>query len=263
MSFRCLLMMLLAMAGIVFAPISRGAGKSPGFHLEPNLISMGASYNGARASISGDMPDTSEVVVCVSQKARDFDFFQKGHVLNLFWMNVGEITVNNVPAVYMLHLPHGISVSDVVQKATQKGLIIGYDALEKQASITPDDGDSASKFKEFIKFKESKGLYAIHPDSVTYTSFEQAPHRKTFSCDLTIPSEMEQGTYRVTTYVFDEDGTVRTDERNLKIEETGLPAMVVSLAFDHGSIYGVVSAIIAILAGLLMGVIFKGGKGAH
>jgi hypothetical protein len=39
--------------------------------------------------------------------------------------------------------------------------------------------------------------------------------------------------------------------------------MMSSMAFNHGTLYGIVAVMVAILAGLLTGVVFKGGKGAH
>ncbi|MBW2022615.1 MAG: TIGR02186 family protein, partial [Deltaproteobacteria bacterium] len=49
----------------------------------------------------------------------------------------------------------------------------------------------------------------------------------------------------------------------LKAEEKGLPNLVASLAFQHSTTYGVLATVIAIIAGLIMGIIFKGGKGGH
>ena len=263
MSFRSLLISIVAMAGMLSVSVCRGEMKRPVFHLEPNLIPIGASYNGAQADISGEIPENADAVVCVSQEARDFDFFKKGHVLGLFWMNVGEITFKNVPAVYMLYLPGTLPESRVTEMATRKNLAIGYDALEKQAIIMPDEGDRTAKFAEFIRLKASDGFYAVHPDAVVYGTSGKKPGTKTFSCRLKIPSKMKHGVYRVTTYVFKEDGTVQATDQDLKIEETGLPKMITALAFDHGALYGVLSAVIAVAAGLLMGAVFKGEKGAH
>jgi hypothetical protein len=49
----------------------------------------------------------------------------------------------------------------------------------------------------------------------------------------------------------------------LQVKQVGLPAFISKLAFERGALYGLLATIIAIAAGLLMGVIFKGEKGAH
>jgi hypothetical protein len=74
---------------------------------------------------------------------------------------------------------------------------------------------------------------------------------------------MHQGSYTVKTFIVKSGRGVDTVKRTLKLEQTGLPAAIVSLAFDHALFYGVLSALIALTAGLLMGFIFKGQKGAH
>jgi uncharacterized membrane protein YraQ (UPF0718 family) len=43
----------------------------------------------------------------------------------------------------------------------------------------------------------------------------------------------------------------------------GLPALLATLAYEHGALYGVIAVIIAILTGFAMGYIFKKGGGGH
>ena len=263
MSNRYLIIFILASVVWVFRPLTSHGENIPGIRLEPDLIAIGASYNGARTTLSGEIPGNAEVLICVSREPQNFEFFKKGHVLGLFWMNVGEVTISNVPDIYMLYLPSAVPESAVTGFALDRQPAIGFDALEKQASISPDEGDKADRFREFVKLKKSNGLYAIHPDAVTYKPSTVNPAMKSFSCALEIPSAMHEGEYQVTAYVRNDQGEYHADSRMLKIKETGLPAMVVSLAFDHGTAYGVLSVIIALAAGLLMGVVFKGEKGSH
>lgn len=258
-----MIIFILASAALVLQANSGHSEMLPGIHMEPNLISIGATYNGARVSISGEIPEDSEVLIRVSKEAENADLFKKGHVLGMFWMNVGEITFHNVPGVYMLYLPDAIPESAIAGEPKFKQLDIGLNALEQQASITPDDGTKERQFREFVKLKKSEGLYGVHENAVRYHPSESNPAMKSFSCELEIPPAMHQGAYPVTTVILKDGRVYQTDTRTLKIEETGLPAMVASLAVDHGAVYGVLATLIAIMAGLLMGVIFKGGKGVH
>jgi uncharacterized protein (TIGR02186 family) len=234
-----------------------------GIQLEPNLISIGAFYNGARASLSGEIPGDAEVLIRVSKEAEDIDFFRKGRVWGLFWMNVGKITFHNLPGVYMLYLSENISESLIAHEPELRRMGIGFDALTHNASITPDNSDKDARFREFIELKKSDGQYAVHENALVYHLSEPNAATKSFACDLTIPPAMPQGIYEVTTFVFKNGGVYLTDTRTLKIEETGLPAKIVSLAFGHGTAYGILSVLIAITAGLLMGIIFKSDKSSH
>jgi hypothetical protein len=67
----------------------------------------------------------------------------------------------------------------------------------------------------------------------------------------------------VTTFILENGRVLKTDERQLKIKEIGLPAMISALAFDHAILYGILATLIALGAGLLTGFVFKGAKGGH
>ena len=50
---------------------------------------------------------------------------------------------------------------------------------------------------------------------------------------------------------------------NIDVREVGMPAWISSLAFNHGALYGILAVLVAVVAGLGTGILFKGGKGAH
>ena len=54
-----------------------------------------------------------------------------------------------------------------------------------------------------------------------------------------------------------------TARREIDAREVGMPAWISALAFNHGTLYGVLAVLVAIIAGLVTGIIFKGEKGAH
>ena len=74
---------------------------------------------------------------------------------------------------------------------------------------------------------------------------------------------MPQGVFKIEVFAIRDDAILATGTQEMKVAEVGLPAMMSSMAFNHGTLYGIVAVMVAILAGLLTGVVFKGGKGAH
>ncbi|MGO9531585.1 MAG: TIGR02186 family protein, partial [Syntrophobacteraceae bacterium] len=51
-------------------------------------------------------------------------------------------------------------------------------------------------------------------------------------------------------------------EQPLTVNLVGFPALLAQLAFGHAALYGILATLIALLAGLAVGLIFQ-GKGAH
>ncbi len=257
---RLVLIFVMIVAGLVYIPVLSAA---PGadIRLEPNLVAIGASYNGTRVSLSGEVPRDAEVLVRLSGATTDEVFLEKGRVLGVLWMNTDKVTFHHIPKTYLLYTPSGITAADLIENPQWRDLGIGFGALKEQAEITPAGEKLNEQFGEFLKLKTKEGLYGVHENAVTYGGDGKA--NKSFTGQLEIPSAVPPGTYTVTTFII-KDGKIReTIDQQLKIEETGLPAVISSLAFGHSVLYGILAILFAIGAGLLMGVFFRKGGEAH
>jgi len=239
------LSMVLALSGI-------GMGGSLKLRLEPNVIIIGATYNGASIKVTGEVPQGSEAVIYVTGHRRDTEFKKKGKALGLLWMNIGTVVFHDVPNLYLLF------TSD---QANIKSLPIGFEALKKEISITPEPEDKDFLFREFLKLKTKEGLYSINKGALEYG--KSINGTKPFTCNVTLPSKLVPGNYEVHLAAINSGKVIASAKEILKAEEKGLPNLVASLAFQHSTTYGVLATVIAIIAGLIMGIIFKGGKGGH
>ncbi|RLB85632.1 MAG: hypothetical protein DRH15_03170 [Deltaproteobacteria bacterium] len=220
--------------------------------LEPNVIIIGATYNGAIVKVTGQVPEDSEAVVYITGHRKDTEFKKKGKALGLLWMNIGTVVFHNVPNLYLIF---------TALDANTKGLPVGLEALKKEIAITPESEDKDFLFKEFLKLKTKEGLYSITKGALKYD--KPSKGMKPFTCTATLPSKLVPGSYEVHLAAINSGKIVASVKEVLKAEEKGLPNLVASLAYQHSTTYGILATIIAIIAGLIMGVIFKGGKGGH
>lgn len=229
--------------------------------LKPNHIAMGATFNGATVSVTGEIPADSEVLVRLLGHYRDTKLKKKGRALGFLWMNMGAIEFQNIPSVFLL-LP-----SDGLEKLLEKNsdrwrkIGLGFGALEEKATIIPASEDKQRLFKDFRKLKESAALYGIQENRVRYGATTRS--MKPFTAALSIPSAIPQGTYKVQVFAIKDASIVARAEEQIAAEEVGFPATLSFLAFNHSTLYGVLAVVVAIIAGLLTGVIFKGAKGGH
>lgn len=254
------LILIIIMAVVTgLLPLSAITAEAIDIQMEPNVVQIGAFYNGGHVSVSGDIPHDAEVIIQLSGATQDAEFLKKGRVFGVLWMNTDTISFHDIPEVYMLYLPSAISESDLSKEHMPP---VGFNALKGQCTLTPAGEDKDLQFQEFIKLKTMEGIYAVKENAVTYHN-NMDNKKKIFACELEIPSRMAQGIYTVTTFILKKGKVIQTEDRQLKIKETGLPAMINSLAFDHAVLYGILATLIAIAAGLLTGVIFKGQKGGH
>ncbi len=252
--FKRIIICFFLAAGYLFVQSGISAAVAPcDVQLEPNLVTVGATYNGAKVGVTGTISDDAQVVIEVEGATAETTLLKKEHVFGLLWMNSGTVTLEGLPKVYMLYLPDDMA-------ASKSDLGIGLAALKSRATVLPDDGTAAQKLDEFFKLKKKEGLYAIHEDAIAYGTKDGI---RTFSCELKVPAAMHQGIYTVKTSVLQNGQVIETVSSPLKVEEVGLPALIRSLAFNHALLYGIMATLVAVFAGLLMGYIFQGEKGAH
>ena len=258
---RFILISLTVMAGLSIRTPALQAAQGVTVHLEPNLVAIDASYNGTRVSLSGDVPREASVLVRLSGATRNDEFLKKGRVMGFLWMNTGTITFHHIPRIYLLYAPPGVTARDLAENSTWQDLGIGFGALRNQTELTPAGEDFDTQFREFLKLKIKEGLYGVHENAVTYQDADG--DMKSFQAALTIPCAVPPGNYTVTAFILKNGTVLESVDQQLKIEESGLPALISSLAFNHGALYGVLSILFAIGAGLLMGMFFKKGGEAH
>jgi len=243
-----LILITLTTAGVAAPPVS--------LQVEPNLVSIGAMYNGAEVVATGEIPRDAEVIVRVTGDREDAVLSEKGKAFGLLWMNTGEVTLHGAPTVYMLYLPE----TDASKGSARWG-DVGFESLRKEIGIKSSNGTADLDFDEFLKLKQKEGLYAIHKDALTYGKEEGAI--RPFFCKMFMPPRMRQGTYEVTAMVMEEGKVLKKVTDQLKIERAGFTRFMTRLALHHGTLYGVMACLVALMAGLFMGLVFKGGKGAH
>lgn len=222
--------------------------------LESRVVHIGTFYSGGKVSISGTVPAESEALVRVTGKTEELRLKRKGRALGIFWMNQDTVVFHEVPSVYLLFTSRGFT--NMAQETE-----IGLQSLQSKIKIEPSSAHAEDNFQELLKLKESTGLYGVSCDAVSYG--EALGGIKRFSAELRIPARMPPGDYRVEVFALNSGEVVGKAADHLTVDKVGVPQLLSFLAFKHGALYGVVATLVAVVAGLLMGFLFRGSKGAH
>jgi uncharacterized protein (TIGR02186 family) len=248
---------LLALATLICLP-QAGFAVEISLDVVPATVEITTFYNGTTVAATGRVPADAEVLLLVRGGGEELHVKRKGKVGGLFWMNVGDLTFENVPRVYMLY------TGEVLAGALEnEALGLGFKALEDQVTILPAGSENSFYFNEFIRLKEKQKLYSKNTAAVAYGSVVDGA--RAYQATLTIPPQMKQDSYTVAAYAVKENQVLAGAEVKLDLKQVSFPAQLSSLAFDHSLMYGIMAVIIAILAGLITSAVFKGksGGGAH
>ncbi len=255
---------LLLGLSVLALPLA-AAGTSPAASMAPlavtpDVVRADVFFSGALLHVRGTIPEGHQAAVVCSGAEGRLSLRRKGRVWGLFWMNTGEIAFDGVPSLYVLCT--SAPVSQLAPADVLARLGAGLDALESRAVFEGPAADRRALFAELVRLKRSEGLYGVEEGAARLKPGAQGTLE--VAADLYLPARTPQGEYRIRLLSFQgEAGSVRS-ETSVALRQTGFAAFTSRMAVERGLLYGIVSVVLAIAAGMLTGVVFgRGSRRPH
>jgi uncharacterized protein (TIGR02186 family) len=239
-----------------FLPTAALADMPTPLSVAPSAIDIGAGYNGLALAVSGKVPEGSDVVLRFTGPPGELHMREKGKVFGLLWMNVRSVAFKNVPKVCLVQSSKPL---DQLGPAAEP---LGLENLRQTVEMETSGSQTETLDgpAELLRLKKREGLCSESSGDITFGA--PSDGMQSFSAAIRVPSALAPGHYQVQAIAL-KDG-VEADRASADITATlvGIPAWLNTMAFKHGTLYGILAAVIAILAGLLIGMVFQ-SKGAH
>lgn len=247
-------------ASFVLTIIFVSDGFSVTANVQPERISVNSLYHGSSVTVTGEAAPDEDIIVKFSTPAKQVHLRQKGKRGGLLWMNVGELEYNPVSDVYLLYSTG--DVDRILNGDEQDKYLIGYGAFKRVVEVSPvsDESEKEKWVEEFLRFKENSGVYGVFTEGIE-TKAEDG--RKTFQLTVDWPYQAPPQDYTVSVYAVKNNSVQDYKQTPLKVETVGALKFVSGMAFNSASVYGIASILIAIAAGFIVSIIFKGGGGGH
>ncbi len=221
----------------------------------PETLQINTTYNGTTVNVTGTVPAGSEVVIRMIGADTDLHMKQKGKALGLLWMNMNTYHFEGVPNLYLIGASKPMYELDAVGEA------VSAEAELAKVAIEPKTDDHDLLIKQLIGLKENEGLY--QNDAVDFTMGKATDGSQEFNAVITVPSRLMTGDYTIETMAVKDGKITGSAKQEVNAALVSTPKFMSDLAFDHGTLYGVLASIIAILSGWLVGVVFRSKGGAH
>jgi len=242
------LLLILSLPSLVW-------GASLDLKVLPSQVEIGTLFRGHRVTVAAMIPQGAEAVMEVVGQAGDEHLMRKGRKGGL-WLNVGEIEFHGAPSLYMV-----MSTNPKLLEAAAAAEPWGYPALKTRITLSGlvQDTQRDEFFEQFLKLKESEGLYATfqEPMKTSPATGALVPVKGEFQ----LPTNLKPGRYEVCLSVIQEGRITAKQCGELKVMMVGFPALIATLAYQHCAIYAILAVVIAIVTGFAIGFIFKGGGG--
>jgi len=250
---------LIATGTALIAGASSASG-SGSIDVIPSTLEVSTFFSGATVRVEGTAPQSDGLAVVLSGSSETQELKRKGKVWGVLWMNVGEVSFDQVPSVYMV--ASSDPLCELAPYDVRTSLRLGEDVLAEASVSAEGDEDGARLFGELVKLKEQEGLYRTGEGTLEVVARNEEGWR--YSGSFELPARVPEGTYTLVLWSFDDGKATELATAELRVAEVGVIREIADFAMSHGLLYGVFAVIIALAAGLLTGFLFgMAGKGGH
>ena len=252
---------LAAIALAIFAPLlprpaaSQPASVTGDLMVVPERVEIDLAYNGANIEVGAEVPAGYEAAVRLMSRPERLELKKLGKKAGLLWMGAGTVTFENLPVVYQVLTT--APLANLGTQALRAQWMLGYE------SLIPDQAPGADLRGDLVGLKEHGGLFALREGALVRRGKSAAlvapaselPQR--LRGTFRLPASAPAGDYSVDLIGFKDQRAVHLASATLHIEHAGAVRIVRRLAIDHGLTYGAAASLIAIVVGLLTGVLFR------
>jgi len=168
------------------------------------------------------------------------------------WVNADSREFVRVPS-YLAVLSNR-PLRDIAAAATLRRMQLGLDNYLLTQRIGPDIGDTVpdDPFRlAFVRLQSEHGLYREQTNALTFLTPE------VFRASLTLPSDVPTGTYAIDVKLFAGGDPIAQTTSALEVIKAGLEQYVAEAAVSNGLLYGIATALMALITGWVGSAIFR------
>jgi uncharacterized protein (TIGR02186 family) len=176
---------------------------------------------------------------------------RKQRVLGI-WVNVDSREFVGVPS-YLAVLSNR-PVAEIADQETLRKLQIGLNYFLLPQRIGPDVADTVTDDpfrRSFVRLQGQQGLYSESSTAVTFLT------PTVFRAAIAMPAAVPTGNYGIEVELFSQGKFVARTNTALEVIKAGFEQYVADAARDHGLLYGMATAMMALLIGWFASVVFR------
>jgi hypothetical protein len=213
-------------------------------------------------TITGPVPEGAQIIIKIVSPSKEFKLNKSGKGLGFVWLPISHADVKKLSGMYALLSSGKISGMLPPDQQQAAGLTPDYQEIYNQAEVhykeAPKGDSAAGLTKEYIagliKILEEGGLYQVKEDAIRLSGNQ-------FTARIMHPADAPLGEYLVYCYAVKEGKAELLTQDKFQVKQIGLAEWLTHQAGSNAIIYGIMAAIIAVLAGIFVGMIFKKGGG--
>ncbi len=192
-----------------------------------------------------------DIVATVSGPPRTLRTRRKARVLGI-WVNVDSREFIRVPA-YLAILANR-PMAEITNVEQARRLQVGLDNFLLTQRVGADFADTVrdDPFRAaFVHLETQAGLYNERATGVTFLT------PTVFRAAIPVPANAPVGNYAIEVKLFANGALITRATSAFEISKTGFEQYVANAAVNHGLLYGLATALLALLTGWFASVVFR------
>jgi hypothetical protein len=220
----------------------------PGVKVTPDVVRMGAFYGGATVRVEGARDADATIIVAVRGPTVTEVFNHDGRA-GFLWVNTAKVTISEVPSLWLVFSSERVGACLPRAVIDQYGL--DQAALKKQMRIQCQACDQGQIAEEYLNYKAMQGSYRrASGDFRKVAASAAGVSDPSFRFEFEFPRCATPGEYQVRVLECRGGEVSASLEVPLRVVEVGFPSFISGMASRHASFYGMLSVLVALLAGL-------------
>ena len=228
--------------------------------LSTSRVLIASNFTGADVVLFGSVERDAQtvarrggydIVVTVSGPRETVVTFRKQRVAGV-WVNADSRTFVKVPS-YLIVLANR-TINDIADVNTLRRTQTGLARTLLPQEISGDIADSIrdDPFRQaFLRLKIDQRLYGEQQNGVTFLT------PALFRATIPIPDNAPTGAYEVDVKLFADGALLARTQTAMEVVKVGFEQLVANAARDHGLLYGLATAMMALLTGWFASVVFR------
>ncbi len=192
-----------------------------------------------------------DIVATVTGPPQTIVTFRKERWLGI-WVNADSRVFEDVPA--FLAVLSNRPLDQITGSETLRRLQLGLEnvSLPQRASVQIAESGSDDPFRlAFIDLRKEHGLYSAAANGVTFLA------ATLFRASIALPAEVPVGSYQVDVRLFADGMQIAREQAPFEVYKSGFEQVVTTAAREHGVLYGLATAMMAVATGWFASVVFR------
>jgi uncharacterized protein (TIGR02186 family) len=192
-----------------------------------------------------------DIVITVAGPRQTLVTFRKERILGI-WMNFDSRVFETAPSYYAVLSNRPLEM--VANAETLRRLKLGLDNLEllQRANVNVADSATEDPFRQaFLRLNAERHLYRQESNGVTFLT------PALFRASIPLPAEVPVGNYEVDVRLFADGAPISRAPSAFEVYKAGFEQVISSAAREHGFLYGLATAMMALLTGWFASVVFR------